>query len=207
MEVVRALNLERQVWDPKGKYSQYSFVGQPETFPDVLIQNTTKGETVLGVELKSWYLLAKEGEPSFRFTVTPDACAPQDLLVVVPWALSYVVAGSPVVFKPFVELARYMAEFRNYWWREVRKAEGNSKIESPKGVRPYPKGRDETSDKPLEDKGKNFGRIARIGVMDDYVKSFHDQDLLGIKAGAWREFFKTGGSAYEAEGKQSKLGA
>lgn len=207
LEVVRTLNQERQAWDPHGKYSRYSFVGQPETFPDVLLQDTAKGQTVMGVELKSWYLLAKEGEPSFRFIVTPQACAPQDLLVVVPWALSYVVAGSPMVFKPFLDLARYAAEYRNYWWKEVRQAEGDSQIESPKNVHPYPKGRDETSDKPLEDKGKNFGRIARIGLMDGYVKTLHDLDLLGIKAAAWREFFKTGGSAFEVSGKQSKLGA
>ena len=39
---------------------------------------------LLGIELKGWYVLSKEGEPSGRYKVTPAACAPQDLLVIVP---------------------------------------------------------------------------------------------------------------------------
>ena len=44
----------------------------------------------MGIELKGWYVLAKEKEPSFRYKVTPAVCAPADLLVVVPWAYRYI---------------------------------------------------------------------------------------------------------------------
>jgi len=42
----------------------------------------------------------------------------------------------------------------------------------------------------VDDKGKNFGRIARIGIMDEYVKKFENLSLLGIEVQDWRKFFK-----------------
>lgn len=194
-EVVRTLNELREHWDPEDKYRNYVFVRQPQCFPDVLLLNKVaeQREILFGLELKSWYLLAKEGEPSFRFTVTPEVCTDADLLVVVPWALSFVVAGTPVIFKPFIASARYVAEYRNYWWQEVRKAKGDTTIDHPLNVHPYPEGREQISDVPREDPGRNFGRIARIGIMDDYVSDCNEISLLGIKVAKWREFFKQGG--------------
>ncbi len=105
----------RPIWDPDGTYSLYVFVRQGQVFPDVLLRKRDNGhDTILGIELKGWYLLAKEAEPSFRFCVTEMACAVQDLVVVVPWALSNVLSGSPTVFTPYVENARYAAAYRNY---------------------------------------------------------------------------------------------
>ncbi|MCS6858869.1 MAG: hypothetical protein NZT92_00955 [Abditibacteriales bacterium] len=189
-EVVRTLNDLRSHWDPDGQYANYRFVRQAQTFPDVLLSNQDMSEIIMGIELKSWYLLAKEGEPSFRFIVTPDACAPQDLFVVVPWVLNNVLSGSPIVFKPYIESARYLAEYRNYWWQTIRQARGNVQIIHPSGIQPYPRTRDEIADQPAEDKGRNFGRIARMGIMDDYVAEFGDVPLLGIKVSRWRRFFK-----------------
>lgn len=203
-EVVRTLTDMRGIWDPKSKYSSYVFTRQSETFPDVLLKGSS-GDTILGIELKSWYLLAKEGEPSFRFTVTPKACAPQDLLVVVPWVLSNILSGSPTIHKPFIKSAYYISEYRNYWWQHVREARGNTGIEQPKDAHPYPKRGDEIVDNPLEDRGNNFGRIARIEIMDEYARSFDDISLLGIKLRYWREFFKSEGKKYEDICKQSKL--
>jgi hypothetical protein len=189
-EVVRTLNELRKIWDSDHRYTDYRFVRQPQTFPDVLLQHRSSSEIVMGIELKSWYLLAKEGEPSFRFTVTPSACAEQDLIVVVPWVLSNVLAGSPIVFEPYIELARYVAEYRNDWWQHTRSSSLNTQIISPADVAPYPEARDEISDKPVDDKGKNFGRIARLGIMDEYVTTFDQVDLLGIEVARWRQFFK-----------------
>lgn len=193
-EVVRTLNELRERWDPEGRYSDYVFERQPQRFPDVLLLNkaSEQRDIIFGLELKSWYLLAKEGEPSFRFTVTPQVCTEADLLVVVPWALSFVVAGTPVIFKPFIASARYVAEYRNYWWQEVRKAKAVTTIRSPRNVHPYPKGREKIADLPREDPGRNFGRIARIGIMDDYVSDCNEIALLGIKVAKWREFFRQG---------------
>jgi hypothetical protein len=68
--------------------------------------------------IKSWYTLSKEGEPSFRYQITPAACADADLLVIVPWILSDVVSGSPKLFQPWIESARYVAEHHNFYWQE-----------------------------------------------------------------------------------------
>ena len=105
-QVVRTLNQTRNTWDPDGLYALYSFVRQAQTFPDVLLRRSSDGEVLLGIELKGWYLLAKEREPSLRFQVTEAACADQDLIVVVPWALNNVISGSPVVFDPSWNPAR-----------------------------------------------------------------------------------------------------
>ncbi len=86
-QVVSTLNRMRTAWDPEEQYIRYSFYRQAQVFPDVLLKADRNGsEILMGIELKGWYLLAKEQMPNFRFQVTPDACAPADLLVVVPWA-------------------------------------------------------------------------------------------------------------------------
>ena len=69
--MVKTLNDLRNVWDPQDEYETYAFVRQPQTFPDVVLRRVDNGEEVLlGIELKGWYLLAKEEAPTYRFTVT-----------------------------------------------------------------------------------------------------------------------------------------
>jgi hypothetical protein len=194
-QVVNTLNLMRPVWDPDGAYRQFAFVRQAQAFPDVLLRRMSEGPAtgdgvLLGIELKGWYLLAKEAEPSFRFQVTPSACASQDLIVVVPWALTNVISGSPMVFSPYVESARYAAEYRNYHWQHLREAKGDSSIKQPAGVRPYPRKSDPIADEPASDKGGNFGRFARTGLMDEYLGRAKEELLAGIKAEHWLGFFK-----------------
>ncbi len=72
-QVVRTLNLIRNTWDPNGRYALYGFVRQAQTFPDVLLRRIAGDEILMGIELKGWYLLAKEAEPSLRFQVTEGA--------------------------------------------------------------------------------------------------------------------------------------
>jgi hypothetical protein len=195
-QVVSTLNRMREVWDPGEKFMYHRFVRQPQTFPDVLLRRDTSGtdergsETLLGIELKSWYLLAKEGEPSFRFQVTPAACAKQDLIVVIPWALNNVISGYPKIFSPYVELAKYAAEYRNYWWEYIRKTKSIAEIVSPQNVSPYPQKSDKISDKPVSDSGNNFGRFARTGIMDNYLEIAKRESLCGIGAEHWLNFFK-----------------
>jgi len=189
-EVVRSLNKAKREWDPENKYCDYTFIRQPQAFPDVLLMNKETNDILMGIELKSWYLLAKEGEPSFRYRVTPRACTDRDLLVVVPWVLSNVVTGTPIVFKPFVISAKYAAEYRNYWWMYERKAKGNREIRSPPSVAPYPPSRDAIDDEPVKDSGRNFGRLARTGIMDDWVEDRLKERVLGIEVKRWIEFFK-----------------
>ena len=137
-QVVRTLNLLRKTWDPDDAYLLYSFVRQAQTFPDVLLRRSSNGEILLGIELKGWYLLSKEKEPSLRFQTTALACAVQDLIVVVPWALGNVISGSPVLFEPYVESARYTALYRNYHWQHVRETNLNRGIEISERTEPYP---------------------------------------------------------------------
>jgi hypothetical protein len=191
-EVIRTLNGLRGRWDADNHYARFQFLRQPQTFPDVLLVDPDNTNDVLfGIELKSWYLLAKEAEPSFRYQVTPAACADADLLVIIPWVLSNVLSGSPIIFNPYIAPARYIAEYRNFWWQSVRQTSDATAIRSPDNVTPYPQGRDKIVDHPVADSGNNFGRIARTRLMDDYVDSFRDDLLLGVTVDSWRKFLKS----------------
>lgn len=196
----------RAEWDPTDSYALYGFVRQSQTFPDVLLRRLDDPRDVLmGIELKGWYLLSKEAAPSFRYAVTPAACNPQDLVVVVPWALSNVIGGSPRVFTPYVESARYAAEFRNHHWQHVRRAKTDGGIDAPAGVTPYPNKADRISDKPRSDSGGNFGRFARTGIMDAYVARALGEALSGIEARHWLSFFRAFQDQTTAEGASAAL--
>jgi hypothetical protein len=189
-QVVRTLNLIRKTWDPNEMYVHYSFVRQAQTFPDVLLRRASTNEIVLGIELKGWYLLAKEAEPSLRFQTTPSACAKQDLIAVVPWVLGNVISGSPILFEPFVESASYAAAYRNYHWQYIREAKHDAGIDVRTGGHPYPSKSDQILDMPHSDGGGNFGRLARTGMMDSYMRKLEDVPLCGIKTTYWRQFLK-----------------
>ncbi|MYD26623.1 MAG: hypothetical protein F4X08_12505 [Gemmatimonadetes bacterium] len=190
-QVVGTLNHMRNTWDPLEKYPLYSFVRQAQTFPDVLLRKASSGEILMGIELKGWYLLAKEAEPSLRFQTTAAACTKQDLIVVVPWVLGNVISGSPILFEPYIESAKFAAEFRNYHWQHIRRTQLSTVINIPNGIAPYPQKSDPVLDKPESDGGGNFGRLARTGIMDSYMTKLNDVQLSGIKTVFWREFLKT----------------
>jgi hypothetical protein len=189
-QVVRTLNLLRGTWDPQARYALYSFIRQPQTFPDVRLKRSGSAETLLGIELKGWYLLAKEGEPSLRFQATAAACTPQDMIVVVPWVLGNVISGSPILFEPFIESARYAAAYRNHHWQHVRQTTLDRHIESPSSAQPYPSKADQILDRAVSDSGGNFGRLARTGMMDEYMGKLNEVSLCGIKTVFWRDFLK-----------------
>ncbi|WP_028987357.1 hypothetical protein [Thermicanus aegyptius] len=191
-QLVDNLNQMRSVWDPEDKYSEYAFIRQAQTFPDILLSKPggENNSPILGIELKSWYLLAKEKEPNFRFRATKDACALQDLVVIVPWILSQVISGRPKLLKPFVENARFLAEWRNYYWQRSRETRGDTRIIIPENVHPYPRKSDAINDKPVSDSGNNFGRIARTGIMDEYKKNIYGERISGIEIGHWLRFVK-----------------
>ena len=190
-QVVESLNKLRELWDPRQKYAHYSFERQPQTFPDVVLKASAPNiqpEVLMGIELKGWYVLAKEREPSFRYKVTPAVCAPADLLVVVPWALSRVISGSPCVFEPFVMGARHAAEYRNWYWSHARGGTGNKNISLSSETSNYPNKSDMISDRPASDSGGNFGRLARAGVMNSYIEELFADRLAGIPLFAWQKF-------------------
>lgn len=190
-QVVDTLNAMRSVWDADKAYQLHRFVRQAQIFPDVLLRMQDDGEeTLLGIELKGWYLLNKEGMPNFRFLVSPDACNPWDLIVVVPWSLSNVLAGTPVVYTPFVGLARFAARQRNYYWQYERSTTGDATIICAEGVSPYPQKSGPINDKASSDSGGNFGRLARYGIMNEYKRSMMAATIRGVSARDWHNFFK-----------------
>jgi hypothetical protein len=193
IQTVATLNKIRDVWDPDNEWTEYGFVRSNQSFPDVRLVSRSEGlpSSVLGIELKGWYLLSKEGEPSFRYTANRNAASPYDLLVVVPWRLSNVLAGIPVVYAPFIAQAQHAADLRNYYWQHLRGAVDTGIVE-PAGVTEYAPPKSKVSDKPVADGGSNFGRVARVpGLMKDYCDEMLLTPVSGIEARHWVKFFKT----------------
>lgn len=196
--VVESLNDLKGFWDPDSNYSDYRFIRQAQCFPDVLLKSTNPNsdpEIIMGIELKGWFVLSKEGEPSFRYKIAPQCCAEADLLVVMPWIFDSVVSGKPKLMTPIISEARYAAEMRNFHWTWLR-ANRTSESQNSRAVVSathdgyYPEKSDQISDRPVRDSGNNFGRIARCGVFDADVEERLKEDALGISVDAWRRFLK-----------------
>lgn len=193
VQVVHTLNKMRSIWDPDEEWVGYRFKRQSQTFPDVRLvrRGTSEPEIAMGIELKGWYLLSKEGVPSLRFQTTPAACSPFDLIAVVPWHLSNVLSGTPVAREPWVSSARHAAEFRNHWWEHVRETTDSRSISSPTGVHPYPTRDMQIADIPDYDRGGNFGRLARVtGLMTNFIVSAKTQEAMGIPINDWILFLR-----------------
>ena len=85
----------------------------------------------------------------------------------------------------------FCAQKRNYYWEHERRSTGgNTGITIPSEVHPYPTKGDHISDKPRSDSGGNFGRLARYGIMDDYIKDMLDEKVRGVSVLKWLDFFK-----------------
>jgi hypothetical protein len=164
---------------------------EEQRFPDVILKGSTPGkenDVILGIELKGWYALAKEREPSFRFVASPNVCAPWDLLCVFPWALSEVISGTPQLFNPYVTGANYAAEYRNWYWQHGMRGRSDKTINFAALNQFYPASKSEMNDQPASDSGSNFGRLARYGIMDAYMSQLRREKLSGIPLDAWQRF-------------------
>lgn len=195
IQTVDTLNRMRAFWDPDDEFPTYGFRRYPQSFPDVrLIDLSNPAEPLFGIELKGWYLLSKEKEPSFRFTATAAVCAPLDLLVVVPWSLSNVLSGTPRAHEPYVASAKWAADMRTFYWQHGRAGSAvgrNTEIKAPEDVHPYPSAKARIGDKPVSDSGGNFGRVARVkGLMDDWTERLLATPVSGIACTHWVDFLK-----------------
>jgi hypothetical protein len=194
--VVDSLNDVREIWDPDGLYKAYSFIRQAQVFPDVRLETTAPDvpeadRVLMGIELKGWFILAKEGEPSFRYRASPAVCAPQDLMAVYPWTLDEVVSGSPKLLRPFVEEARFAAEHRNHYWSETRGVEGPAaSVIKAAHQTPYPTKSQKFNDEAAVDSGGNFGRVARGRLMHAFIDELMSLPLSGIPAKHWQSFLR-----------------
>lgn len=190
--VVEGLNNLRTMWDPSREYDEFSFLRQAQKFPDVLFCRHGKdGRDILfGLELKGWYALAKEGEPSFRMLATEHVCAPPDLAVVFPWALSNVLSGVPRLFPPFIASAGYVARVRNHYWQYDRGPDKIPEIRLSSATGHYPQKSKRINDEAASDKGRNFGRIARTGIMEKFKADTFAEQLAGIPVRSWLDFFR-----------------
>lgn len=210
-QVVKALNQQRQLWDPNDDWLGYTFERQSQAFPDVRLVRKGEGavtDIALGIELKGWFLLSKEGVPSFRFTTTPGACASHDLLVVVPWYLDNVLSGSPVTAEPYVVSARWAAEYRNHYWTRMRGAGVgvDRSVHAPAAASPYPNKEDQISDVPAYDGGKNFGRVARVsGLMTAWISATNETEVLGIRIEDWALFLRMHSDKADSDAVTAKL--
>lgn len=191
-QTVILLNSMRGVWDPHGKWADREFRRYPESFPDVRLVGTDPNEEpLIGIELKGWYILSKEGEPSLRYKASADAMTVWDLLCCVPWGLSNVLSGKPVAYTPYVEQAKYAADMRTYYWnhRSGKDENRDCTINHP-DTSPYPQPGSAYADDPTQDKGGNFGRITRAkGLMKEWVEESMATPLAGIEAKYWVRFF------------------
>ena len=52
----------------------------------------------------------------------------------------------------------------------------------------YPSKTQLISDEPEHDRGGNYGRFARTGLMDEYMKRLFEQELVGVPLNAWQRF-------------------
>jgi hypothetical protein len=191
IQTVETLNRLRSVWDPGDEWQQYGFERVPQSFPDVrLVRQSDRSAPAIGVELKGWYLLSKEAEPSFRFRAAETACTPWDLIAVVPWSLSNVLSGTPRAHAPFVEQAAYAARMRNYYWEIERNTDDARRgVEHPPAAFPYAPAGVATADVPEHDGGGNFGRLARNGeLMESWQTQALETPLAGIAARHWIGF-------------------
>ena len=109
-----------------------------------------------------------------------------------PWALGNAVSGTPRLFTPYVESALYVARYRNWWWQHKRGAKtAKTGIDSPADAKPYPAQKsDKISDVPESDSGNNFGRVPRLGIMDQYMAELMQETLSGIPLWAWLDFLR-----------------
>lgn len=195
-QVVSTLNRHRETWDD-GQWSEYTFQRSAQAFPDVRLVHRSDPEDIkIGIELKSWFLLSKEGVPSMRFVPHPSACAPLDMVCVIPWYLSNAVCGVPMVAVPWIQQAKFATEWSMYFWKYLRQTDRPQSLEERSfreigTCTPYPKKSDSISLHPQNDSGGNYGRLPRYHpIMDEFCTHALQTQILGIPAEDWRYFLQ-----------------
>ena len=124
--------------------------------------------------------------------------------MVVPWHLKNILSGKPVIHRPYIEQARYVADYRNWWWvheRNTKDPTDMRRIICPDPLPDhYAAPGAKVSDIPVRDGGANFGRIARIGtLMDSYIAAAKQTPVAGIPDVHWLRFFQLHSESKDTE--------
>ena len=105
-------------------------------------------------------------------------------------ALNRVLSGTPVAFRPFVGVSEVCSRVSELLVDERPQVRQDPGITMPESVPEYPQKGDQILDRPAADAGGNFGRIARTGLMDEYVEKLKQTTLAGIPTSDWLTFLK-----------------
>ena len=81
-----------------------------------------------------------------------------------------------------------MAKRWNKWWTEARQSYDSTGIRVPDAVGPHPGAREKIADEPVSDAGVNFGRLARMGMFDEYKKRINGEEVAGVAVSSWQRF-------------------
>jgi hypothetical protein len=72
---------------------------------------------------------------------------------------------------------------------------------------PYPSKGQKFNDEPKKDQGKNFGRVARGGLMTEFITTLLQQPISGIPAKHWQAFLRIFAEGVEGDEIERKLRA
>ena len=175
VQVVETLNRIRDVWDPNDNWPLYRFDRQAQTFPDVLLRRqTAQGfDVALGIELKGWYVLSKRERaqlPVLRLPRRLHQMGPTRRHTLAP--LQRAVRNSPRRRARAVVSPTHRRIPQLVVGTQAQEPNRDPTIRPADNPQPYQQ-RSNTSDGPAPgaDRGGNFGRIARIGIMDTWYKT------------------------------------
>lgn len=70
---------------------------------------------------------------------------------------------------------------------------------------PYPSKGQKFNDEARKDQGKNFGRVARGGLMTDFIIALLQQPVSGIPAKYWQSFLRIFAEGVEGDVIERKL--
>lgn len=95
----------------------------------------------------------------------------------------------------------------DYHWEHLRQTTESRGITLSVVETAYPSKSAQISDRPDYDAGGNFGRFARTSLMDDYIATLRNEEIVGIPIWAWQRFLGMFSQDWREENVTSALRA